>query len=259
MVSDARSGTTAAPGVFADELVSRLRSAAGTAADPRWLVGCYLHGSAALGGWNRTRSDVDVLLVVSDWSAAVSVAVTEVLAAAAPGCPGTGLECSVVDAAAARTPRPPWPFLVHAASATSTRLRLVDGRTTPGDPDLLMHYTVTRSRGHVVTGAPTVEAFGEVPRASVLGYLHDELDWGLREGTEPYAVLNALRSIRYARTGRVLSKVDAGTSALADPTLPAGLIRRALAAQHGHAEPGPVGAEAVTFVRLAQKIVLGTR
>jgi streptomycin 3"-adenylyltransferase len=170
------------PAAFADRLVERLEATSGLGlAD--WLVGCYLHGSAALGGWNSVRSDVDLLLVASQWSPAVSEAVTAALTSSAGNCPGRGLECSVVHADAARDPGAPWPFLLHANSTGEGSLRLVDGRTMSGDPDLLMHYAVARVHGLVVFGAPPVEVLGDLPREVVLGYLHDELGWGLRHGT----------------------------------------------------------------------------
>jgi streptomycin 3"-adenylyltransferase len=245
---------------YASDLVQRVRAAAQAGgADPaRWFVGCYLHGSAALGGWNPARSDVDLLLVVSAWTAPVSEAVAAAVTASVSACPGRGLECSVVLADAARRPREPWPFLLHVNSSGDV-VRRVDGRDAAGDPDLLMHYAVTRARGVAVAGPAVGETFGEVPRQQVLRYLHDELDWGLRHGAAAYAVLNALRAMRFARDGRLLSKVEAGEQALDDPTLPAGLIGRALSQQRGDAEPEVPGDEARALVRRARAVLLAAR
>ena len=49
------------PAAIARRLAADLAEAAG-----HNLVAIYLHGSAVLGGWTPGRSDVDVLIVVSD-------------------------------------------------------------------------------------------------------------------------------------------------------------------------------------------------
>jgi len=268
-MSDVRNGTSATPRAFAERLLATLpRGAVGSdgAGEPNWLTGCYLHGSAALGGWNPSRSDVDLLLVVSEWSCALSDALTAALTSPSIPCPGQGLECSVVEASAARTPGAPWPFLLHINTSTDTsaasgmpstrdRVRVVDGGAMPGDIDLLMHYTVTRSRGVTIAGSPPAVAIGEVPRDAVLMYLHDELEWGLAHATEPYVVLNALRAADYARDGNLLSKVAAGLAALDDADLPPGLVRRALAAQTGEAPAGTPGPDATAVVRRTQALL----
>jgi streptomycin 3"-adenylyltransferase len=249
---------TQTPGDYAADLVRRVRAAAESVDGTNWSVGCYLHGSAALGGWHPARSDVDLLLVVPRWSEPVSEVVVAAVTSSVPACPGRGLECSVVLADAARRPREPWPFLLH-VNSTDHPVRLVDGREAAGDPDLLMHYAVARARGVVVAGPAVREAFGEVPRRQVLRHLHDELDWGLRHGTTAYAVLNALRAMRYAHDGRLLSKLEAGEQALEDPRLPAGLIRRALEQQRGDAEPETPGDDAAALVGRARVVLRAAR
>ncbi len=118
------------------------------------LRAAYLHGSAALGGWLPERSDVDVLFVTEDDVSRQEItAVAAVLAAEVPDCPGQGLECSVVTAGQAGRPHEPWPFLLHLArDPGGGRIRIVDGGERPGDPDLLMHYTVCRAAGWPVRG-----------------------------------------------------------------------------------------------------------
>jgi hypothetical protein len=66
------------------------------------LVGVYVHGSAALGGFRPERSDVDILVVVAyQVPADCQAALGEALLAAAYPCPGIGLELSVITAATA--------------------------------------------------------------------------------------------------------------------------------------------------------------
>jgi predicted nucleotidyltransferase len=69
------------------------------------LVGVYLHGSAAMGAFVPTRSDVDVLVVAQGpLSAPTKAAVADALSESSLPCPDVGLEMSVVTLESARTP-----------------------------------------------------------------------------------------------------------------------------------------------------------
>jgi hypothetical protein len=63
------------------------------------LIGVYLHGSAVLGGFHPAASDADVLAVIAEPADAVVQARMGARLAAAGGCPGSGLEMSVINAA----------------------------------------------------------------------------------------------------------------------------------------------------------------
>jgi Domain of unknown function (DUF4111) len=245
------------------------------------LRAAYLHGSAALGGWVAERSDVDILFIAADdiRDDALRAAVG-VLRSAGPDCPGRGLECSVVGSRQAEQPAPPWPFLLHAA-ASPDGMKEVWGRGHPGDPDLLMHYAVTRASGIPLAGPVAAECIGPVPRPVILAYLADEMGWGAASAPESYTVLNACRALVFLREGRIVSKVAGGMEALQWPgsgpapagdsgpapagdsgtgpagafgpgpeevwPVPAGLIRQALDQQQASAPERPPGAEAREF------------
>jgi streptomycin 3"-adenylyltransferase len=213
------------------------------------LRGAYLHGSAALGGWVAQRSDVDVLLVADDEIGEERVrAVGDLLIEADAGCPGAGLEFSLVTVDQAARPRPPHAFLLHGGKDLSG-MRLVYGTEVSGDPDLIMHYVVCRAAGITLHGAPAGELIGPVARGEVLGYLAGELDWGLERGTESYAVLNACRALEYLDGGQIVSKIAGGEAALARGTGPGELIRPALDQQRAVADARPPGPAAIEFVR----------
>lgn len=216
------------------------------------LTGAYLHGSAALGGWQPGRSDVDMLFVTGgDVTARVAGALITALFGAAGDCPGHALECSVVAAGQARRTQPPWPFLLH-VNAEPRRARAVIGDGGPGDPDLLMHYTVCRAAGRTVHGPPPAQVFGRVPRPQILAYLAEELTWGLAHAPERYSVLNGSRALLYAEDGIIRSKLEGGTVALARGLGPPGLLRRALDQQRGLLpEQERPSADAVAFVESA--------
>lgn len=216
------------------------------------LVAAYLHGSAALGGWNERRSDVDMLFIADDGIDADSIAaIGEQLLAWAVYCPGQGLECSVVTASQAARPAAPFPFCLHSGTGADGQ-RLYLGTEVPGDADLLMHYEVCRTVGITLFGPPPADCIGAVPRQAVLGYLAGELKWGLANGMESYAVLNACRALEYLRSGRILSKVAGGLAALERGDAPADLVRQALDQQQAKSEERPPGPGAIAFVNGAR-------
>jgi hypothetical protein len=213
------------------------------------LRGAYLHGSAALGGWVAERSDVDVLLVAADEIGTDDVrAVGELLVAADAGCPGAGLEVSLVTVDQARRPGRRYAFLLH-GSHEADGLRLVYGTEVSGDPDLIMHYEVCRAAGITLHGAPASELIGPLPRGVVLRYLASELDWGLAHSTESYAVLNACRALEFLDGGRIVSKIAGGEAALRRGAGPGELIGQALDQQRAVAAARPPGEAAIEFVR----------
>jgi Domain of unknown function (DUF4111) len=214
------------------------------------LRAAYLHGSAVLGGWAPDRSDVDMLFVTENGVHGPEVpAAAAVLAAREPGCPGRGLECSVVTAGQAGRPRAPWPFLLHVAHQPGgDQARIVDGGQRPGDPDLLMHYAVCRAAGWAVHGPAPGELIGSVPRPAILDYLAGELRWGIEHATEAYAVLNACRARVFLADGQIVSKVAGGRIALARGLGPPAVIGRALDQQQGQAPPRDPGRDASDFV-----------
>lgn len=210
------------------------------------LVGCYLHGSAVLGGFDARRSDVDVLVVVDGrlGAAALAAVVTATSQDALP-CPALGLELSIITAAAARRLVPSPPFELH-VSTTPGDEKVVPGAGHPGDPDLVLHQAVCRAYGRGLGGAPRPdEVFAEVPRVLVLGQLGAELRWAMEHGAPEYAVLNACRAWRFAVDDVLVSKGAGGRSAR-DRVLPGQrrLVDYALAQQRLEG-PRPVDAAAI--------------
>lgn len=218
----------------AARVVSAVRALIGEA-----VVGVYVHGSAALGGWT-SASDLDVLVTTSatdvDWSA-----VGKRLLAALDPTPA--VELSVVSATAAAAARPPWTFLVHVDQG-GRRVATDDGT---GDRDLLMHYLVIRHSGIILTGPEPEDAFGAVPRPAVLVSLADELAWALGHADQKYAVLNACRALAYCCDGAVLSKTAGAEWALSRGH-ERELIATALKAQIAGGDLGPPTPTARAFV-----------
>lgn len=226
---------------LADGLTSRSRELLGTE-----LLGVYLHGSAALGGWVR-GSDLDVLVIVGDRAELDWASIGEVVAASGHPVP---LELSVVRAADARWPAPPWPYVLHVATHPGEGpARIVVGAAGTGDPDLALHYLVVHTHGQVVHGPAPTTLVGQMSRRHVLRHLRDELQWGLCHADEKYAVLNACRAQAYAIDGLVLSKTGGAQWASAHLGDFTQLIGRAKLAQQDGILLGPSTEETHRLVR----------
>jgi hypothetical protein len=222
-------------------------------ADDR-LVAVYLHGSAVLGGWVPGRSDIDVLIVTTnDIDEATLDAIVHAIVSARPErqtgeWPAAKLEVSIVTAAAAGDPRPPWPYLRHVVTDPNGTARVIRAHQGHGDRDLLMHYVACRVAGYAAFGPPPRDVIGPIARADILTYLADELSWGLANAPERYGVLNACRARLYLTDGVMVSKMAGGEAALQRRTGPADVITRALAQQRGIQSDQPPAADAIAFV-----------
>jgi streptomycin 3"-adenylyltransferase len=207
----------------------------------RRVIGVYVHGSAVLGDWDERGSDVDVLVVAeSDGGQTVVDAI-----ATLPVSPGTGLELSVVTPDAAANPAAPWPFAVHVTTAPDDS-KLVWGEADAGDPDLILHYLVTRAAGWAATGPPPAAVIGAVPDEIVRAQLAAELQWAVAHASATYAVLNACRARRYVDDGVVSSKTAAGEWAVERGIEPV-LVEAALDARR-RADRSPPSEAASAFV-----------
>lgn len=175
----------------------------------------YVHGSLAMGCFNRAKSDVDLLIVVPN---ALTATERERIARAFAGTAATrpvpgDFEMSVLTAEQAATHAHPRPFEVHYSAAwTDAILRgEVDYSEPRADPDLAAHITVVRKRGVAVSGPPPEEVFAPVPYAdylsAVLEDLHDVMAGESLLKSPCYGVLNACRVLAMS-PGTVLSKEE---------------------------------------------------
>jgi predicted nucleotidyltransferase len=211
------------------------------------LVGLYLHGSAAMGAFVPSRSDVDVLAVTRvSISSEAKRAIADALSEAALPSPGVGLELSIVTVDSVRIESDVPSFELHLDIHHTHEDRVVDGVGHDGDPDLLTHYAMARERGIAVLGPLATEAFAPVDRTRLLRAIAADLGWGIEEGLGSYAVLNACRALRFSREGVLCSKPDGGEWALEEGVGDPELIQAALRRQGGENERVDL-AKATTF------------
>jgi predicted nucleotidyltransferase len=200
---------------YLDDVVSTLRDRLGAE-----LVGVYLHGSLAMGGFHLGRSDVDVLAVCAEpLSHERSLALGEALVAIPRLRSGTDLELSLVTEAAVRTPSSAPSFEVHVS--THEQPFVVDGHDRPGDEDLVIHFAMARARGRSLRGPDPRELFTQPDRGSLIRAFLGDIEWAREHGAAgweghdmpecasvAYQVLNGARCLRYLETGDLGSKVE---------------------------------------------------
>lgn len=211
------------------------------------VIGLYLHGSATMGAFQYLRSDFDMLAVVEEpLTKDEQRLVAELLMDPEMPCPGSGLELSIVTDASLDIESHSPPFELHLSTVPEART-FVDGHGHPGDPDLLLHYAVARARGKAISGPSPEEMFPLIPRSWVLEAMADELGWALANATPGYAVLNAVRALRYAYTGELVSKPEGAYwfFRLKKHMTP---VRLALKQHLGRSEYGPTAEQAERVV-----------
>jgi hypothetical protein len=185
---------------YLDALVERVRGLLGDE-----LVGVYLGGSGALGGYVHGRSDVDVAVVVRN---ALPRETKEALVAAlrheALPCPARGLE-----------------LVVYAQGSPVPELNLNTGARMPfhatfepGDDSphwFVLDRAILGARGLTLVGPPAADAIPPPSEDELLEAFATGLQWYRDRPEEPRddAALNAVRTRAYLEWGKWLSKAEA--------------------------------------------------
>lgn len=207
------------------------------------LTGIYLHGSAAMGCFSWTTGDVDCLVVTAaPLGIAAKAAMIDICLALQPLCPPKGVELSVVTKAACEKPQrnPFFEFhfspLYAESYAQDPQGQLI--RMPKSDPDLIAHFSMVRSRGMTLLGAPPKQVFAPIPRLWLLDSIQGDLEDAAQnmEDQPVYYVLNFCRALACLEDGQLLSKREGGEWGLRHlPLEYRSLLEAALAAYAGGA------------------------
>jgi hypothetical protein len=183
---------------YLDEVARRLRGILGED-----LVGVYAGGSWALGGYEEGRSDLDVSAVVrTSLSKPAAEEIVGALRHEAFPCPARGLELVVYTAESAGTATTEPAFELNLNTGAGFPFR-ADREAQPGERHwFAIDRNVLAQHGVALYGPPAAEVFAHLSPAELRPVLGEVLRWYEREAPESDdAVLNAGRSLRFARTG----------------------------------------------------------
>lgn len=230
---------------WVERIVQALRDELGST-----LEGVYLHGSLAAGCYHRPKSDVDLLVVVTERvpeDARRRLGLR--LADLSDARPTVGdVELSVVQARHARAFTHPMPFELHYGGDWTGAIRRgeIDFAADRADGDLAAHVTFARARGVALLGPPPRAAFAPVPWSDFVDSVMEDFAWIVEDDhvleSPFYAVLNACRVLQLLTEGEgtVASKDEGALWALAH--LPPGhrpIVARALEVYRSSASVSP--------------------
>src|SRR3990172_5919924 len=233
------------------------------------LAGIYLHGSLAMGCFNPKRSDVDLLVVTRQgMDVKIKRQVIELLLvhsnAPAP------VEISFVSERQLKQWQHPSPYDLHWGEWKRTKYEEeLASRAWRGwrtdierDHDLAANIMTARERGICLHGRPQKEVFPEIPRGHFLASILNDRRWARKKMQQDmresvYLVLNTCRAYLFCSEGRISSKQEAGSWALAVlPQKFRPVISHALAVYGGEDDKGyPDSSAAVEFLTFVQRTI----
>lgn len=183
------------------------------------LVGFYVHGSLAMGGFNPESSDIDILVVTPD---SLSIDTKRILAKLLLQCSNNPfpIEISFLNEVQLKSWKHPTPFDFHYSEHWRKRYEeelekgtmLYFNDLPREDADLAAHITLMNQRGIVIWGRMIREVFPIVPTthyiSSIMADFEDCLENIVRDPV--YCMLNLLRVYWYVKEGVISSKQEAG-------------------------------------------------
>lgn len=181
------------------------------------MIGIYLHGSLALGCFNPSSSDID-LLVLTDHEIPLPTkkALVQILLSIS-GVPHA-IEISFLCQGNLTSWRYPTPFELHFSEEWRERFRedLTIGNwkhlseQPQTDTDLAAHITVARQRGICLWGVPPEKVFPDIPPKDFLASVMSDLEWTLErlDQISVTGILNSCRTYAYLQERRICSKEE---------------------------------------------------
>jgi predicted nucleotidyltransferase len=199
------------------------------------LVGIYLHGSLALGCFNRDLSDIDLLVVTRRRTTEDEQRQAVALLLASSGEPSS-VELSVLAEEDLEPWRYPTPYDFHYAEPLRAFFEAGGVESGGDDYDLPAHITVSRAYGIALAGPPPHAVFPEVPWPDYADSLRRDLEWAIE--ADPlraiYKTLSPARIWATLSTGEIHSKESGAVWALERlPPELRPLVERALARYRG--------------------------
>ncbi|UOR12676.1 aminoglycoside adenylyltransferase domain-containing protein [Halobacillus amylolyticus] len=183
------------------------------------LIGLYLHGSLAMGGFNPANSDIDLLGVTKVPLANEDALKLKKLLLKCSNQPFP-IEISFLNKKQLREWQHPSHFDFHFSefwrsyfenqSQTGAEVYLYDGDRK--DKDLAAHITITNYRGICLLGNPIIDVFPRIPREHYISSILGDFQSCLQniEQDPVYCTLNLLRVYRYFKEHEISSKLEGG-------------------------------------------------
>lgn len=183
------------------------------------MIGFYIHGSLAMGGFNPKKSDIDVLVVNTK---TIKVDVKRKLAqlflrySKSP----FPIEISFLNIDQLKNWHHPSPYVFHYSEFWRERYEsdlfnetsnFLNGKVNT-DADLAAHITITKYKGICIDGKPIDKVFPIVPHSDYISSILGDFQECLAniELDPIYCTLNLIRVFWYLKEGVISSKQEAG-------------------------------------------------
>lgn len=181
------------------------------------LVGIYLHGSLAMGGYTD-KSDIDFLVLVKE---SMDVATKRDIIQSIlhlDHLPKKGVEMSIVLEKYAKEFIYPTPFELHYSDFHKDKY-LSDSNYLCGgftDKDLAAHFTIIIHKGICLYGKDIEDVFSDVPRQDYIDSIVNDIENAKEDIIENtvYITLNLCRVLWYIKENTIYSKLEAGNWAI---------------------------------------------
>ena len=177
------------------------------------LVGCYLHGSLAMGCYTNS-SDIDILIVVRE---PIDIKIKKELISSIlyiENLPVKGIEMSIILEKYAKQFVYPTPFELHYSDAHRDKYlsegNYICGGTTDGD--LAAHLTIIKHRGICLYGKEIYEVFSNVPREAYIKSIINDIENAKNDILDDpiYITLNLCRVLYFIKENAICSKLEGG-------------------------------------------------
>jgi hypothetical protein len=195
-------------GAFGDDLAAVLARALGGD-----LVGVYVVGSVALGGYVPGESDIDIVAVseaalTDPQRTSIAAAVVELSAS----CPSRGVEFTLYRREVAGSPPVGADFEVNANGGPRRATTVHLDATAESGFWCALDRAIAHRSGLAILGPPAHHVFVDVPRRTLLEAMHESMTWHrAHERATLYSVLNACRAWRFAADDVLGSKLGGAT------------------------------------------------
>lgn len=201
---------------FLDNLLFEIKRITGNP-----FVGCYLHGSLAMGSFQPANSDIDLLVVLNKTLCKQQKQELAVLFLCQSNQPYP-IEISFLLKSHLKKWEHPFPYIFHYSEYWRERMEVskeqVIEKSEGKDADLAAHIAVLLDRGITLEGPPADSVFPAVPKTDYISSIQSDYEECLAAYLDKpvYALLNMLRFYWYLKEGCILSKEEAGEKALKD-------------------------------------------
>lgn len=187
------------------------------------LVGIYLYGSLAMGGFNPDSSDADILLVVKDeLTKDNKTKIIQAMLSLSEKATGGGFELTIIKVDTLKNFKYPTPRELYFTTDKKDIFlnKKIDFDKKETDEGLAINLAIVKKRGVCVCGVPISKIFPEINRKDIYKSLIWDFDWsynnvmnGQSAGkcwVPSYAVLNSCRLIAYVKNKLITSKIEGG-------------------------------------------------